>query len=66
MVEKGSVRWTPATLDLSFSISDGLAIGFIAYPIVKIISGKGKTVNPLMYVTAAIILAYYAGVRILI
>ena len=23
MVEKGSVRWTPATLDLSFSISDG-------------------------------------------
>ena len=25
MVEKGSVRWTPATLDLSFSISDGVA-----------------------------------------
>jgi cytochrome c-type biogenesis protein CcmE len=25
MVEKGSVRWTPATLDLSFSISDGQA-----------------------------------------
>jgi cytochrome c-type biogenesis protein CcmE len=23
MVEKGTVRWTPATLDLSFSISDG-------------------------------------------
>ena len=23
MVEKGSVKWTPATLDLSFSISDG-------------------------------------------
>jgi len=25
MVEKGSVRWTPAALDLSFSISDGVA-----------------------------------------
>ena len=25
MVEKGSVRWTPATLDLSFSLSDGQA-----------------------------------------
>jgi cytochrome c-type biogenesis protein CcmE len=23
MVEKGTVRWTPTTLDLSFSISDG-------------------------------------------
>ena len=23
MVEKGSVKWTPATLDLSFSLSDG-------------------------------------------
>src|SRR5262245_28683385 len=23
MVEKGSVKWTPATLDLAFSISDG-------------------------------------------
>lgn len=23
MVEKGTVRWTPATLDLSFSLSDG-------------------------------------------
>ena len=25
MVEKGTVKWTPATLDLSFSISDGQA-----------------------------------------
>jgi len=25
MVEKGSVKWTPATLDLAFSISDGVA-----------------------------------------
>ena len=25
MVEKGSVKWTPATLDLAFSISDGQA-----------------------------------------
>jgi len=25
MVEKGSVKWTPATLDLSFTVSDGVA-----------------------------------------
>jgi cytochrome c-type biogenesis protein CcmE len=25
MVEKGTVRWTPATLDLSFSLTDGQA-----------------------------------------
>ena len=24
MVEKGSVKWTPATLDLSFTVSDGV------------------------------------------
>ncbi|OGV66266.1 MAG: hypothetical protein A2283_12105 [Lentisphaerae bacterium RIFOXYA12_FULL_48_11] len=53
-------------IPLTFSISDGISIGFVAYPIVKLISGKGKTVTPLMYIVAAVIVAYYAGIRILI
>ena len=52
-------------IPLTFSISDGLSLGFVAYPVVKIISGKGKTISPLIYVVAAVIVAYYTGIRIL-
>lgn len=51
-------------IPLTFSISDGLALGFMTYPVVKIVSGKGKTVSWLMYVVAAIILAYFVFIRI--
>ncbi len=51
-------------IPLTFSISDGLAIGFVTYPVVKLISGKGRSVNAMMYIVAAVIIAYYAAVRI--
>lgn len=35
-------------IPLTFSISDGLAFGFLTYPPVKILSGRGREVSPLM------------------
>lgn len=39
---------------LSFSISTGIAMGFIFYPIIKVAQGKAKEVNTVMYVLAVL------------
>jgi AGZA family xanthine/uracil permease-like MFS transporter len=46
-------------IPLTFSIADGLALGFIAYPIVKFFAGQGRDVKWLMYVMAAVLIAYF-------
>jgi adenine/guanine/hypoxanthine permease len=46
-------------IPLTYSIADGLALGFIAYPIIKFLSGQRRDVNWLMYVMAAVLLAYF-------
>jgi len=51
-------------IPLTYSISDGLALGFVTYPVIKLISGKGQTISWIMYVLAAIVLAYFTAIRI--
>jgi AGZA family xanthine/uracil permease-like MFS transporter len=51
-------------IPLSYSIADGLAVGFIAYPIVKLSAGQGRDVRWLMYLMAAVLLAYFLLVRV--
>jgi adenine/guanine/hypoxanthine permease len=53
-------------IPLSFSIADGLALGFIAYPIIKVLAGQGRDVKWLMYVMAAVLVAYFVFVRVLV
>ncbi len=43
---------TITLMPLTYSISNGLAIGFISYPIIKLLSGKGRTVHWLVYLIA--------------
>ncbi len=50
-------------IPLTYSIADGLALGFISYPIVKLIAGQGRRVKLLMYVIAAVLVAYFVLVR---
>jgi AGZA family xanthine/uracil permease-like MFS transporter len=50
-------------IPLTYSISDGLALGFISYPIVKAAGGRGRTVNPVVYVLGALLVLYFAFVR---
>lgn len=38
------------TMPLTSSIATGIAIGFITYPLMKLVSGKGKEVHPILYV----------------
>lgn len=44
------------TMPLTSSISTGIAIGFITYPLMKVFSGKGKSVHPLIYIFGLIFL----------
>lgn len=50
-------------IPLSFSIADGLALGFIAYPLLKLFSGRGREAGWLTYLLAAMLLAYFVFVR---
>ena len=50
-------------IPLSYSIADGLALGFISYPILKVCAGRHRDVKWLMYVIAAVLVAYFVAVR---
>lgn len=50
---------TMIAMPLTFSISNGLALGFIAFPIVKRLGGRGDDVNPLVDLLAVIFIARY-------
>jgi adenine/guanine/hypoxanthine permease len=46
-------------IPFSYSIADGLAFGFISYPVLRMISGRGREVSWLMYLLGAIFLLRY-------
>jgi len=51
-------------IPLSYSIADGLALGFVSYPIVKLLGGRAKEVSWLIYLVAVVLVAYFILVRI--
>ncbi|KJR41336.1 adenine permease [Candidatus Magnetoovum chiemensis] len=74
MVSAAQVRWddfsegVPSFLimigiPLSFSIADGIAIGFLVYPLIKILSGQARQVHKAMYVISALLYMYFIFVR---
>ncbi|MDA0266200.1 MAG: NCS2 family permease [Cyanobacteria bacterium] len=46
-------------MPLTFSIAEGMAVGFIAYPLLKAFQGKPHEVNGMMWVLAAIFLTRF-------
>jgi AGZA family xanthine/uracil permease-like MFS transporter len=50
---------TMISMPLTFSIATGIAIGFIFYPITMIVKGRGKEINPIMYLFFIIFLLYF-------
>jgi AGZA family xanthine/uracil permease-like MFS transporter len=44
-------------IPLTFSIQDGFALGFISYPVLMLLAGKGKEVSTLMYILGLVFLA---------
>ena len=47
-------------MPLTFSITEGIAFGFISYALLKLLSGRGKEANAFIYVFAALFVLRYA------
>jgi len=50
-------------IPLSYSISDGLALGFLSYPLIKLIGGRARDVRVASWIIAALVLLYFLFVR---
>ncbi len=50
-------------IPLAYSIADGLALGFITYPVLKVLSGKGREVGAVSYIVSALLIAYFLFIR---
>lgn len=50
---------TILVMPLTFSIADGLAIGFISYPLIKLLAGRGREVHGLVYALALLFILRY-------
>lgn len=46
-------------MPLTYSISNGIALGFIVYPLVKLFTGKGDKVHWLVYTLGAVFILYF-------
>jgi AGZA family xanthine/uracil permease-like MFS transporter len=50
-------------IPLAYSIADGLALGFVSYPAVKVLSGKGRQVSVVTYVVGFLLVLYFLLIR---
>jgi AGZA family xanthine/uracil permease-like MFS transporter len=50
-------------IPLTYSIADGLALGFVAYPLVKLIAGRIREVGAASWAVAALLLVYFLLLR---
>jgi AGZA family xanthine/uracil permease-like MFS transporter len=59
MTESAPVVVTAVMMPLSYSIADGIALGFITYAGVKILTGKAREINISVYVISALAMMKY-------
>ena len=57
--ESAPVVITALMMPLTFSITEGIALGFISYAIIKLLSGKRKELNLSIYIIAILFIAKY-------
>jgi AGZA family xanthine/uracil permease-like MFS transporter len=50
---------TMLAMPLTFSIANGLALGFIFYPLLKVLTGRWREASPLVYVLAGLFVLRY-------
>jgi AGZA family xanthine/uracil permease-like MFS transporter len=48
---------TVVAIPFTFSIANGITLGFISYPVVMLVAGRGREVSPLAYVLAGLFVA---------
>ncbi len=51
---------TITIMPFTYSIANGIAFGLIAYVLLQVLSGRARTVHPILYVLALLLSFYYA------
>jgi AGZA family xanthine/uracil permease-like MFS transporter len=70
MKSVGDISWRdpaigiPALLTITlmpytYSITNGVAAGFVSYTLIKVLQGKARDVHPLTYIVSALFVAYF-------
>lgn len=59
LTESAPVVVTAVMMPLTYSVAEGIALGFLTYAAVKVLSGKSSEVNVSVYVIAALALIKY-------
>jgi AGZA family xanthine/uracil permease-like MFS transporter len=54
---------TMAGIPLTYSIADGLALGFITYPVLKLLTGQAQQIGKMSYAISALLIVYFVFVR---
>jgi AGZA family xanthine/uracil permease-like MFS transporter len=54
---------TMTGIPLAYSIADGLALGFITYPVLKVLTGRGREIGKMSYGIAVLLVIYFVFVR---
>lgn len=50
---------TIASMPFTYSISNGISLGFLSYVLIKLLSGKGREVSLVMYILAVFFLVFF-------
>jgi len=45
-------------IPLTYCIANGLLLGLIVYPFIKLLSGRGRSVNAMLYLLAVLLILY--------
>ncbi|MFN3581687.1 MAG: NCS2 family permease, partial [Pseudomonas sp.] len=54
LTEAAPVVITAIMMPLTFSIANGIALGFIAWTVIKLLAGRWQDLNPSLYVLAGL------------
>ena len=68
--QMGGIKWEDTTeavlaflviilMALTYSISTGIAVGFIAYPILMVATGKAKEIKPILWFLLLVSVLYF-------
>lgn len=52
---------TIVTMPFTYSIANGIGVGFVTFAIMGLAAGRGKQIHPLMYIIAALFLLFFAA-----
>ncbi len=51
---------TIVAMPFTYSIANGISFGIVSFVLIKVLRGKPRSVHPLMYLLAALLIAFYA------